>query len=267
MTNIEAAREHIPERKKASKLAMALEARGLGELAISLATSKLGSHPASTADHPAMLFHGFAASKESMKFVHYRLRKQGYRTYSSSDGKFYGATPADVVKGVDRLKYISDKHQQQVSLIGQSAGGILARYIAYLEPLLVHDVTTLGSAFNKYTHEGIVSYRGPTLITRDSREPLPHLKVPALSIYSTDDAIAGYSACLYDGTSPLEQNVRIRSSHIGMAFNHLAIIPILTQVPKPADETRTPFEANFPGAHMLYPQPHKWKPQFYQEAA
>jgi hypothetical protein len=252
MACIEAAPEAVlQKRKKASKPALAAEARAIVEWAVSAPASKLRSRTTPNSEHPVMLFHGFGATKASMGFMHKRLREHGYTTYSSGQGLNLGAKDEDMFKILEKLDRIADEHEQRVSLIGHSLGGIVARDVA--EARYTHE--PMPNTPRKIGHITLPRLLPPLRPVSDPNQIKP-LNIPTVSIYSTSDAIAGWSDCLLDGTAN-EQNIRIHSSHIGMARHHSALNVILTQLEKPANETRTPFE----GAQPFYPPAHNWDPQ------
>ena len=115
-----------------------------------------------------------------------------------------------------------------MSLIGWSLGGVFAREIAKARPDLIRQVITLGSPFQNVSDANNVSWIY-TLISggksvKDNNKallnnlPLP-ASVPTTAIYTKEDGIVPWHACMESKEDELHQNIQVRGSHCGLGIN------------------------------------------------
>lgn len=181
--------------------------------------------------HPVLVIPGLGASDTSTALLRRFLDELGYATYPWELGRNKGIKEEDTKAMHQRLKFIFDQHQQKVSIIGQSLGGVFARELARLDPELVRQVITLGSPFTGHplASTGTHFYEW---VSGDRMEELDfnqHLKmrikppVPTTSIYSKLDGVVAWKCSIEDNQREGE-SINLRgNSHIGMGSSPTAL--------------------------------------------
>ena len=204
--------------------------RAFGDYGLYLAARPLlGRLPAGDG-HPVLVLPGLMADDMSTVTLRRVLRRLGYRVHGWRLGRNIGPT-AECVEGMaQRIEDLSDRYGRPISLVGQSLGGIFARDLARKRPESVRQVITLGSpfalqsdsqtrahkVFERYSH---LHVERRTLPLESESTPL---QVPSTSVYSHQDGIVAWQACL-DRLSPTSENIAVYASHLGMA-HHPAVI-------------------------------------------
>ncbi|MEK8033130.1 alpha/beta fold hydrolase [Ideonella sp. DXS29W] len=180
--------------------------------------------------HPVMLFPGLATDARMLSPLKNLCSDLGYGALDWGRG-FNTGPEGDIERWLDRLAddvaQHADEHDERISLVGWSLGGIYAREVAKkLGPQRVRRVITIGTPFSgsaKQTRAGWV-YRllngtepvlGPTWARRLALPP----PVPTTSIYSRSDGVVSWQACIQRGRHPHVENVEISGSHCGMGWN------------------------------------------------
>ncbi|SHF97246.1 esterase/lipase family protein [Geodermatophilus nigrescens] len=204
--------------------------RAFGDYGLYLAARPLLSRLPAGDGHPVLVLPGLMADDMSTVTLRRTLRRLGYRVHGWRLGRNIGPT-AECVEGMaQRISDLSDRYGRPISLVGQSLGGIFARDLARKTPDSVRQVITLGSpfalqrddqtrahkVFERYSH---LHVERRVLPLETESTPLP---VPSTSIYSHQDGIVPWQACL-DRLSPTAENVAVYASHLGMA-HHPAVI-------------------------------------------
>lgn len=213
--------------------------------------------------HPVLVLPGLMASDISTGTLRRWLRSLGYHVVGWELGRNRGPTP-EVVDALPALvKRLADEHGSQVSIVGQSLGGIFARRLALRVPAEVRQVTSLGSPFRHAPQLGDDSpaarlYRsfaplhatGPATAGRGRlARPLP---VPSTSVYSRWDGVVDWRACLQDVT-PTSENVAVHAGHLGMGFDPAVLWVVADRLAQPKDGWQ-PFRPPA-GFRALYPDP------------
>lgn len=219
-----------PECQPPSKLSIALELRAPFEwltTPLKLLASKSTSVKSQTGDgRPIILLPGYMASSRSMAPLKRFLCDLNYSAYHWPLGRNQGNVEADVAAMATQVQSVFEQHQQPVTLIGWSLGGVIARELARLHPEQVREVITLGSPISggpKYTSIGRYFNRRRQL-NLDEIEQVIHernslgISQPITSIYSRSDGVVGWRASL-DRYNPQARNIRVRSSHLGIGVN------------------------------------------------
>jgi pimeloyl-ACP methyl ester carboxylesterase len=125
----------------------------------------------------------------------------------------------------NKIELLSKKHNQKVTLIGWSMGGIFAREVAKLKTDYVDRVLTIGSPFaNVYAPNHA---RWIFDLLNDSKDLKPEIvnqlseppPQPTAALYSLSDGIVPWQACMDTPSTELHQNYEIESSHFGMGAN------------------------------------------------
>jgi len=241
--------ENMEQKKNSSApsfIKLALEVRTLLE-----AGSFALSYPLlSTADkgdgHPVLVMPGFMAGDFSTKLLRTFLKGRGYQAYGWDLGRNLGKF-SDPVTGcgeeiVNRLKEIQAIHNEKVSVIGWSLGGIYARELARLQPDLVRFVITLGSPFSgnlsanhaTWLFERTSGYSIDTMdkdLWKTMRTPPP---VPSTSFYSKTDGITAWECCLEE-EHEITENIEVPSSHCGMGHHPFVMWAIANRLAQAED--------------------------------
>ena len=184
---------------------------------------------------PVLLLPGFMGSDSYLLVLHGWLLRVGYRPYSSNLGWCVGSVVKLAVRAVRRVEEVAAATGRPITLIGHSLGGILSCMVARQRPELVAHVVTLGSALcddpRGASHPLVVALGDllawdgatvpPPAEARDGdRElfgaPLPP-GIALTSIYSRDDAVVDWRACIAD--RPNTAAYEVRGSHSGLAWN------------------------------------------------
>jgi pimeloyl-ACP methyl ester carboxylesterase len=138
---------------------------------------------------------------------------------------------------------VAARRGRRVRIVGHSLGGLLARGLAVRRPDLVAGIVTLGSpmlapgahhpsltrsldALVRLSRAGVPGLMALECVAGDcartsfeeSRQPLPP-GVDFTALYSRRDGIVDWRACV----DPLATPVEVRSSHLGMAVDPVAI--------------------------------------------
>jgi hypothetical protein len=206
-----------------------LEARapleGLGLLA---AWPWLASMPRGDG-RPLMLAPGNGASDASMYPLFRYLAWLGYDAHHWGLGRNRGKVVQYVRALTERVRDLQSKAGgAQVTLIGWSLGGVIVREVARDHPDLVREVITLGTPVvggPKYTRVGALFAKRESIdLDRLEREiherNLRPIACPLTCIYSKTDGVVAWRATL-DDYNPHARNVRVRGSHLGLAYNPL----------------------------------------------
>jgi pimeloyl-ACP methyl ester carboxylesterase len=153
------------------------------------------------------------------------LKIQDHQTYSWGLGINHSRLEKLIDPLINRLKDLSDKHGEPVSLIGWSLGGIFARELARNHPQYISSVVTMGSpvivgpritALKKLS--GIFGWNAAQ-IEQDMIERFETpIECPITAIYSKLDGIVSWQACI-DHWSPNVEHHEVLASHIGMGIS------------------------------------------------
>jgi pimeloyl-ACP methyl ester carboxylesterase len=114
---------------------------------------------------------------------------------------------------------------EQLSLVGWSLGGFYAREVAKLVPSQVSRVVTIGTPFNAangQTHVGwlfkLLNGRSPDARGMHQRLAAPP-PVATTSIYSRNDGVVAWQACVHAKRHAHVSDIEVRGSHLGMGWN------------------------------------------------
>lgn len=240
--------------KRPSLLLTAFETRAFSELvAYSWSLPWLQMTPKGDG-HPVLVLPGFMASDVSTIPLRLFLRSRGYKPYGWNLGRNLGQG-IDVRKGIPdnsyilrRLKAIYKKHNQKVSIIGWSLGGIYAREIARRKPKMVRSVITMGSPFAGDPKANHVSGLFERFSGKEIEDITPELRevvhtpppVPSTAIFSRTDGITNWKCCL-ERVDDTTENISVFSSHNGLGHNPLALCIVADRLAQPEGEW-SPFD-------------------------
>lgn len=210
--------------------------------------------PAARRDLPVLVLPGFTTGDPVTAPLRHVLDMKGYKTYGWDGGINLGFNPDTAEHLVRRLQEISAAHgHAKIAIIGHSLGGIYARELAREYPELVECVITLGSpfgmqgantpAFLKTLYSWLNPKGDPAELTDADlhHRRLTPPPVPTTSLYSTEDGVVPWKACLNPKGGTCE-NIAVTSSHLGMIYHPLAVAAVLDRLAQPAANWR-PFAA------------------------
>jgi hypothetical protein len=181
--------------------------------------------------HPVLVLPGFMAGDESTYILRQYLTFMGYKALPWKLGRNTGKPEILEFKLDERLQEICEKYEGKVSLIGQSLGGVFARELARRHSEKVKQVITLGSPFS-VGESGSVNSLVTRLFEHQSGMSVKAMRerfdvsdqdkapsVPMTAIFSKGDGIVNWRACRELASGMKVQNIEVRGSHCGMAFN------------------------------------------------
>ena len=221
-------------------LLMMMEARAPWEYAAMLAAAPWLKRLPVGDGHPVMVFPGLGASDMSTMPLRSFLRDRGYTPYAWKQGFNLGPRPGVIDACRELVQRAAQHHQQKVSLIGWSLGGIYAREIAKEQPEQARCVITLGTPFaghpratNAWRFYEMVS--GQSVTEHNLADTLNHPpSCPTTSIFSKTDGVVAWQ-CSINPAAPHTENIEVHASHVGMGMNPLALYAIadrLAQAPQ-----------------------------------
>lgn len=181
--------------------------------------------------HPVIVYPGLGATDITTAPLRGFLQDMGYSAYPWKQGFNFGPRQGVLDAVREHVQRIAARHDDRVSLIGWSLGGLYAREMAKEFPKLARCVITLGSPFaghpratNAWRFYEWVSgqdVHDPELIEQIRGVP----PVPTTSIYSRTDGVVAWQ-CSLNEESPQAENIEVHASHIGMGMNPLALYAI-----------------------------------------
>lgn len=232
----------FPDIEPPSSWLAASEARAVWEFWAGLAMYVPIKHLSARGDgQPVLVLPGLGASDVSTVLLRKFLDDLGYVSYAWEMGRNRGFQDETHSALQGRLNVIHHKHQQKVSVIGQSLGGVYARELAKAQPQQVRQVITLGSPFSGHplASTGVRFYEwlsGNNMEDLDFdrhhsiRETPP---VPTTSVYSKLDGIVAWKCSIENGSGQAE-NIHLRgASHCGMACSPAALYLIADRLAQP----------------------------------
>ena len=177
---------------------------------------------------PVLLIPPYLGDDFSTSFVRKYLKSLGFATYKWELG-FNMVKSHYIPRLEEKLADIYEKHQEKVSIVGWSGGGIFAKIMANRHPDQVEQILTIGSPIwgvmdMKTPVYGLLEFfRGKSLKERNERflaelEPIP--KVPVTCIYTKTDGLVPWKHCMEAQTFRKDiKNIEVFGSHSGMGAN------------------------------------------------
>jgi pimeloyl-ACP methyl ester carboxylesterase len=212
-------------------LLLMMEARAPWEYAAMLAAAPWLNRLPKGDGHPVIVFPGLGASDTSTLPLRNFLRDRGYTPYAWKQGFNFGPRHGVLDSCRALVHQVAQRHQEKVSLVGWSLGGIYAREIAKEQPEHSRCVITLGTPFsghpratNAWRFYELVSGQSvhdPVLVEQIKAAPA----CPTTSIYSKSDGIVAWQ-CSINPAAPHTENIEVHASHIGMGMNPLALYAV-----------------------------------------
>ncbi len=250
--------------KAPSPLLVMMEGRALFELgAMALSTPYLKRLPRGDG-HPVLVMPGLGASDSSTRPLRSFLDDRGYSPYAWGLGRNFGLREGILEGMLDRIDEIYGMHQQKVSLVGWSLGGIFARELAKMRPEQTRLVISLGSphsgnpkhsnAWRFYEFTAGHSVEEPPIETKMHKAP----PVPTTSIYTKTDGIVAWQNChqerpVCEIKQKQTENIQVSGSHCGLGFNPAVLYVIADRLAQREGAWR-PF-ANVGGRKAFFDTP------------
>ena len=174
---------------------------------------------------PVLVLPGYGAGDISTALLQGYLRFLGYRVRGLGRRPHKAEVPELLTRVLKRLISLARRNKRKVRIIGWSLGGYLAREAARERPDLVHQVITLGTPViggPKYTVVAHVFRRRGIDIDAieaaiEARNRVA-LTTPITAIYSRQDAVVAWRACIDRQTSNVE-HIEVRATHLGLGFS------------------------------------------------
>jgi pimeloyl-ACP methyl ester carboxylesterase len=173
---------------------------------------------------PVMVVPGLLSSDRATTILRKFLHKSGFKVQGWEMGTNLGRMQSlEVLR--QKVEQLSDTTGQKVILIGWSMGGIFSREIAKQIPDKVKYLITVGSPFANLQAPNHAKWIF-NLLNKESeidqvfaRQIPVSAKVPTLCLYSKQDGIVPWQACMENCEDELHASREIRSSHFGMGAN------------------------------------------------
>lgn len=184
--------------------------------------------------HPVLVVPGFLGSDFSTSFMRKFIAEMGHPAFGWGLGRNL-ADLEDLEKLTQRLELIYAQHQQKVTLIGWSLGGVYARELAKQNPQLVRQVITMGSPFKGLDAPNHARWFFDLLGKKDQLSPDEMAKIPepapvlTTAIYTKQDGIVPWQVCMEDEDA-LHRNVEVWGSHCGLIFNPKVLEIVVAQL-------------------------------------
>ena len=184
---------------------------------------------------PILLMPPYLGNDSSTIFVRKYLKSIGFKTYKWDLGVNM-INSKSLPKLIEKLDEIYEKHQEKVSLVGWSGGGLFAKIIANRYPEKVEQLITIGSPVwgvkNMKTPiiKTLEFVRGAKLRERNLKfikelEEIP--TVPITCIYTKTDGLIPWKNCMEAETFRDDiKNVEVFGSHCGMGANATVLLTV-----------------------------------------
>jgi triacylglycerol lipase len=183
-----------------------------------------------------LLIPGFMAGDITLAPMANFFRMMGHRPVMSGVWSNSDCPRESIARLGERLENVSDRHDREVVVIGQSLGGVYARELGHRYPDRIERVITMGSPLGpvrgaanilvqavarsvarvRGKAEGCLSEECSCGMSISNGTPI---EVPTTAIYSRTDGVVDWKSCVDRSGSPMVENVEVMSSHVGMAVS------------------------------------------------
>lgn len=184
---------------------------------------------------PVLLMPPYLGNDNSTSFVRKYLKSVGFKTYKWDLGVNM-INSKSLPKLIEKIDEIYEKHQEKVSLVGWSGGGIFAKIIANRYPDKVAQLITIGSPVwgikNLKTPiiKSLEFLRGTKLRERNDKfikelEEIP--KIPITCVYTKTDGLIPWKNCMEAETYRNDiKNIEVFGSHCGLGANATVLLTV-----------------------------------------
>lgn len=235
--------------------------RGIFNLGTYLASLPLVNFTPRGDGHPVLVLPGFLTTDSTTAPLRYFLEWRNYKAQPWQLGRNL-LTYEDLEKRLaEMIMRLAEEHNQKVSIVGWSAGGIFARAMAHQFPDYVRQVITLGSPFRGIEGKSNVEFMvewvtgkdiaelEQVVLERASKTPL----VPTTSIYTRLDGIVHWQTCIDAEDGHLNENIEVFASHVGLGFDPMTLLCVADRLAQPENAWK-PFKETTVGK-LFYTYP------------
>lgn len=203
--------------------------------------------------HPVVIFPGLATDKHCIGPLKGFCEELGYAAYDW--GRGFNTGPSGDVDDwlADLARHVAEltaSHEESVSLVGWSLGGIYARELAKLMPQRIRQVVTIGTPFAGSAEQTNVAWvyrlvngQRPVLDDALMKRLRTTPDVPTTSIYSRTDGVVAWPACLNPDDVPHAENIEVEGSHCGLGWNPKVLAILADRLGQPESAWR-PWRSN-----------------------
>lgn len=227
-----------------SRRLLALEARGLLDIPALIASAPFLATAPRGKRHAVIVLPGLGADDNSTVAIRRFLSYLGYDVHGWNRGRNIRPSESDLPAIVEQLSGLHRSSGLPVSMVGWSRGGIMAREAARRIPNAVRMVISLGSPFAGPAASNVGAVwrmlTGQEMPPPGSErvrllaKPIP---VPATSIYTRQDGVVAWQACLEE-EGPQRENIEVNTTHLGLGFHPPALWAIADRLALPMGEWR-----------------------------
>lgn len=175
---------------------------------------------------PVMVVPGFLTGDGATLVLRRFLGALGHRTHGWGAGFNDGRLARTLPLAEARVEELAAASGRRVKLVGWSLGGVISRELARRHPTLVDRVVTMGTPVRggpKYTSaRPIYERRGVDVdeverqIAARNRVPI---EVPITAIYSRNDAVVSWTACLDPNPDNDVEHIEVDAFHCELGFD------------------------------------------------
>ena len=209
--------------------------------------------------HDVLFLPGFLWSDRSTRLMRHYLAQLGYRTHGWELGSNFGPSTIGETGQIlaERIEAIIRDGSGQLSLVGHSLGGIMARTFALQNPASIRQLICIGSPFVpeprgvNATVGRLHGWLTGVPPEADASVCAEALEIPSTAIFSHWDGLVSPVVCT-ENTTEQAQNICVYGSHLGMMTNPAVFYALADRLAQPQDE-RVPFN------------PVGWRRAFYPE--
>jgi pimeloyl-ACP methyl ester carboxylesterase len=245
-----------------SVLLMALEARAPLEWASHwLLRHRMKDWPQGDG-HPVLVLPGLATNDVATAPMRDMLKVLGYKVYPWDEGFNTGPSPELLNKLASRVVGLSNEHDQPISIIGWSLGGVIARGLAADYPKKIRSVITMGSPI-AYVPASNLEGLFELLSGMSSKDESPHewvrrpTSVPVTSIISKGDGLVDWQSGVVPPSATQETVEVLGVSHMGLPM-HPAVMWVVADRLRQESGKWKPFVSPS-GISGLWSSPHNAK--------
>lgn len=180
---------------------------------------EIGNPPRSKKPHSVLVIPGFLTDDHSTKNLRKFLTDIGHKTYPWELGINTGPQKA-MEKLTEKVEEIFKQDKQKIDIVGWSLGGLMGYYLATKKEKEINSLITMGSPFSGDPDDTNLALLFEMISKFHDKEEIAKWlddkpKVPVSSIYSKNDGLVNWEACLLNGLSVYE-NIEVESGHLSM---------------------------------------------------